>query len=128
MTAKDLSGEWRGIFNYPRGAPPTEFLAALRDGGGTLTGHTVEPSLYGDGNISARIDGRRSGAAVNFVKMYEENERAYDSVAYEGTVDADGCEITGRWSIPGVWSGTFIMVREQGAGVEDARTAEEMLR
>ncbi len=124
--ADDLSGDWRGIFNYPAAQPPTEFTATLHDAGGTLSGHTAEPSLRG-ATITARLDGRRSGAAVTFMKLYDdERDGDYDSVAYQGVVDAEGMEITGRWTIPGGWSGSFIMVREKGveAGEEVGATAE----
>ena len=125
--ADDLSGDWRGIFNYPgAGGPPTEFTAALTDSGGVLTGSTEEPSRTG-AVIAARIDGRRTGSAVTFMKLYDENQGDYDAVAYEGSVDADGLEITGRWSIPGDWSGTFIMVRESGVEEEASAEAEQEL-
>ena len=128
MSADDLSGAWRGIFNYPAGAPPTEFLATLSDAGGPLTGHTVEPGLRG-GEVTARIDGRRSGDAVSFVKLYEQDDDQYDDVTYAGTVGAEGDEITGRWSIPGDWSGTFIMVRERGVAADaDASVADAVER
>jgi hypothetical protein len=28
--------------------------------------------------------------------------------------DPEGNEIAGRWTVPGVWSGTFLMVRNGG--------------
>lgn len=125
MSADDLSGDWRGIFNYPGAAgPPTEFTATLHDAGGLLTGGTVEPGLHG-GALAARLDGRRTGSAVTFNKLYDEAQGDYDSVAYQGAVDGEGLEITGRWTIPGVWSGTFIMVRERGVEEEAAAEAAE---
>lgn len=124
MSADDLSGEWRGIFNYPGATgPPTEFTATLRDAGGPLTGETAEPGLNG-GTLTARLDGRRADASVTFNKLYDEAAGDYDSVAYQGEVDADGLEITGRWTIPGIWSGTFIMVRERGVDTEAEAEAE----
>ncbi|WP_375404682.1 hypothetical protein [uncultured Sphingomonas sp.] len=126
--ADDLSGEWRGIFNYPAAQPPTEFTATLHDAGGTLSGHTVEPGLRG-GTVTARIDGRRTGQAVTFNKLYDdERDGDYDTVAYRGAVDADGTEIAGRWTIPGAWSGTFIMVREHGIEAEIGLEATEEVR
>jgi hypothetical protein len=128
VSADDLSGGWRGIFNYPAGAPPTEFLATLIDSGGALTGQTVEPGLRG-GEVTARLDGRRNGDAVSFVKLYERDDDQYDDVTYAGTIGADGDEITGRWSIPGDWSGTFIMVRETGVEAEaEARATDAVER
>lgn len=115
MSADDLSGAWRGIFNYPGAAgPPTRFTATLRDAGGLLTGETTEPGLHG-GALAARLDGRRTGSGVTFGKFYDDAGGGdYDSVAYRGEVDGEGLEITGRWTIPGGWSGSFIMVRERG--------------
>lgn len=123
MSADDLTGRWQGIFNYPRANPPTGFAAALEDVGGRLSGETVEPSLSG-GEVRARLDGRRDGGSVTFSKLYDDQDGGYDTVAYEGTVAADGLEITGRWTIPGVWSGTFIMVRETGVEEPAEQEAE----
>lgn len=127
MSANDLTGCWQGIFNYPRGNPPTGFAAVLQESDGLLSGETIEPGLAG-GEVAARLDGRRQGHAVTFAKLYDADDGDYDTVAYEGTVAADGLEITGRWTIPGVWSGTFIMVREAGveapAALEAADEAE----
>ncbi len=126
--ADDLSGEWRGLYNYPAAQPPTEFAATLHDAGGTLSGHTVEPGLRG-GAVTARLDGRRTGTAVTFMKLYDDDRNGdYDTVAYQGAVDADGTEIAGRWTIPGIWSGTFIMVREKGVDAEVAAAIAEPVR
>lgn len=126
MSADDLSGEWRGIFNYPGAAgPPTEFTATFHDAGGLLTGETVEPGLRG-GTVAARLDGRRTDSTVTFAKLYEDTpDGDYDTVAYEGEVAPDGLEITGRWTIPNVWSGTFIMVRNKGVEEVAEAQAEE---
>ena len=61
---------------------------------------------------NASIAGHRSGSAVSFVKRYEPPGYGYDTVAYEGSVNADATEIDGRWRLPGTTlSGTFLMVR-----------------
>lgn len=49
----------------------------------------------------------------------------YDTVAYEGIVTNDGDEITGRWDIPGEWSGTFIMTRDDGIALVDQAAATD---
>jgi len=36
-------------------------------------------------------------------------------VGYAGALNEDATEIQGRWSIPGVWSGKFLMIRPEGA-------------
>lgn len=123
MSADDLSGRWQGIFNYPRDQPATGFVAILSDAGGALSGETVEPGLTG-GEVAARIDGRRHHGTVSFAKLYDDNDGNYDTVTYQGTVATDGQEITGRWTIPGIWSGTFIMVREDGVEQQAELEAE----
>lgn len=122
----DLSGRWTGVFNYPTELPATAFSAELRDDGGALSGSIEEPDLFhaGQPSIGALIEGRRDGAAVRFVKFYAASDTGYDSVDYQGLVIADGDEITGRWDIPGAWSGTFLMVREAGARVDNALVDE----
>jgi hypothetical protein len=123
--AQDLSGEWRGVFNYPAAAgPPTEFAAALRDAGGRLSGTVSEPSING-GVVHAIIDGRREGSAVSFSKLYDRPDEGYDMVAYQGEVTGDGLVISGRWTLPDGWSGTFIMVRPGGVEEEAEEGAEQ---
>jgi hypothetical protein len=56
------------------------------------------------------LAGGRSGSAVTFVKRYEPPGYGYDTVAYEGSVNADATEIDGRWRVQGI-SGTFLMIR-----------------
>ncbi len=116
MSADDLSGQWTGIFNYPRGLPSTGFTATLRDEAGLLSGETVEPRYDGAATLHAIIDGRRDGETVRFAKSYDGADGEYDIVRYDGTVDDAGLEIAGRWDIPGIWSGTFIMIREANLG------------
>lgn len=108
----DLSGRWRGLFSYPDGTATTAFTADLADGGGMLSGHIAEPDLFARGTIEAVLDGRRDGHAVRFTKYYDDPDGLYDAVLYAGTLDATENEISGRWDIPGVWSGPFLMVRE----------------
>jgi hypothetical protein len=64
------------------------------------------------GTHQAAIGGHRSGSSVSFIKRYEPSSCDYDTVFYEGTVNADATEIDGRWRLPGAMgSGTFLMVR-----------------
>ena len=117
-TDLDLSGSWTGFFNYPDGGPPVNFHAELHETGGRITGTTREP---GDtmGSLGrtmrAVIDGHRDGSSVSFIKMYDEADGEYDAVHYAGRIAPGGDEIEGSWQIPGIWSGTFLMVRAAGA-------------
>jgi hypothetical protein len=115
--ADDLSGGWDGIYNYPRGHRPNAFAATMRDSHGLLAGEISEPSQepHDRGAIlHALLEGSREGSTVRFVKTYDDPSRAHYAIFYGGTVNGEGTEITGRWDIPGVWSGTFIMVRQVG--------------
>ena len=126
----DLSGRWSGFYSYPDGGPPNAFEAELRDGAGILTGTTTEiadsGSRYGQ-ILHAVIDGRRDGSSVQFLKMYDGLSEAHDVVRYEGTLDGEGNEIEGQWTVPGIWSGTFLMVRHSGAKEEiEEKIGEEI--
>lgn len=114
----DLTGDWNGFYSYPDGGPPIAFEARLDERGGRVTGTTTELAdmgeLFGQ-PIHAVIDGRRAGNSISFLKMYDGAGEDYDVVRYEGTLDAEGNEIEGRWTVPGIWSGAFLMIRHGGA-------------
>jgi len=127
----DLTGEWDGVFNYPRGLPPRGFRATLRDQVGAITGETMEESDSAEdrgATLVALLDGRRNGDHVHFAKRYDALARAHYAVVYEGQVSGDGEEITGRWTIPGVWSGAFLMARRGRISALEAKQAEETAR
>ncbi len=131
MSGNDsLSGDWDGIFNYPSQLPPKSFTAVLREEGGALTGETTESGeVRPDSSIlHAWLEGRRSGASVRFVKSYDASSRAHYVVHYTGTIASDANEITGQWNLPGVWSGTFIMVRRAGKTESVERKVAETIR
>ena len=120
-TARDVTGRWEGIFNYPRGLPPTGFVAELVETAGTITGETHEVGDTGPERgtaLAALIDGERVGGAVHFTKRYDDPARAHYAVRYAGTLSPENDEIAGEWTIPGVWSGSFIMVRRVGSEVQ----------
>ncbi len=125
----DLSGDWIGLYSYPEAHPPTRFRAHLRDEGGRLSGETIEQEETFTGGVELRalIDGRRDGSAVTFAKVYEDEAFNSDFVRYEGTIAAGGDEINGRWEVPGHWSGSFIMVRDSGAGEAAERRIAETI-
>ena len=112
-----LTGVWDGTY-VQRGVGMVTFLATLIESGGALGGNVTEPCPL-PGCLStahnASIAGHRSGSAVSFVKRYEPNGCGYDTVFYEGSVNAEATEIDGRWTLPGIaLSGTFLMVRSTG--------------
>ena len=126
----DLSGHWHGFYNMPADEPPTPFEADLLDTGGLLSGETSEegdtPDCFGM-TLHAVIEGRRGGDRVSFTKRYDYLPRADYAILYEGTLAPGGDEIEGGWTIPGIWSGTFLMVRTRSADVaEEARVEENV--
>ena len=110
----NLTGVWDGTYIQP-GAGMVTFLATLIDSGSALGGTVSEPCFSPGCPISTHnssIAGQRSGSVVSFVKRYEPPGYGYDTVFYEGTVNAEATEIDGRWKLPGIaLSGTFLMVR-----------------
>ena len=124
MTTTTLTGIWDGTFTQP-GVGTITFLATLIESGGALGGSVTEPCMSPGCPLdthNASIAGHRSGSAVSFVKRYEPPGYGYDTVNYEGSVNADATEIDGRWRVQG-FSGTFLMIRS-GKPAE-AVTAEE---
>ena len=127
----NLSGAWKGIFNYPRSLPANQFDAELRDHQGGLTGETFERgnSLHDEGRpLHAMIEGHRHGFDVSFVKRYDEFKRSATPVHYSGKVSADGNEISGTWDIPNHWSGTFLMIRAKPNAARAEQKIAEVVR
>ena len=61
---EDLSGHWRGFFNYPSQFPPNEFEADLTDRSGTISGLITQPGefFYPPGTIlQAVVEGESRG-------------------------------------------------------------------
>jgi len=56
------------------------------------------------------------GGILRFVKFYDDLARP--TPHYHGRIQPGGDEIEGEWTIPGDWSGTFLMIR--GARGEEA--------
>jgi hypothetical protein len=109
-----LTGLWNGLFSYPRRYDSTQFVAILIQSGTSFSGTTHEPCVsrqIAGGVMYATLQGQRNGTAVTFIKTYDGTGGWTHSVKYEGTLSDDGTEIEGRWRIPRVWSGKFLMVR-----------------
>ncbi len=125
--SQDLTGVWNGLYSYPDGRSVT-FVATLIESGSALTGSTHEPCVgvhCPAATLFANLVGSRNGSAVGFRKTYEGAGPHYRSVDYAGTLNAEATEIEGRWTIPGVWSGKFLMIRpEREATKADEKMAQ----
>jgi hypothetical protein len=122
-----LSGSWSGAYRYPGDvAPETVFSAEIEEIGGIFTGTTQEPDmLRGEGVVTADIDGARSGGDVRFSKFMNGSGGMRHVIMYRGQADDALSSIAGVWTIPGDWSGTFVMVRDDTGETVAAEEAAE---
>jgi hypothetical protein len=128
MEEASLTGVWDGLYNWPDSRPRTPFTAVLIDTGGALSGSVHEVSLSGplEGReLTAMISGARSGSSVRFTKTYDAKPVRLRPVIYDGQVNADLTEIEGLWTIPGLWSGMFLMIRPRRTA-ETAKAGERL--
>lgn len=126
----NLTGGWHGIYTYPHSQDPVDFAATLDEADGWLSGTVSEIGSAGPARgvrLDAILQGRRSGRTVTLLKLYDGADRGYDTVHYAGQVNDDGTEIGGSWTIPGSWSGTFLMIRARGAKLALSRAATEQV-
>lgn len=122
----DLTGQWSGVFNYPSLFPPNSFEAAIRDSGGLISGVITQPREVFEGPGPSRqavIEGSREGSQLRFIKIYDDLDRP--TPHYQGIVQPGGDEIEGEWTIPGDWSGTFLMIRGSRADQAEERRVSE---
>jgi hypothetical protein len=123
---RNLTGVWNGLYSYPDGRS-TAFVATLIESGGSLSGTTHEPSTLGKNpgaTLYASLLGSRHDGAVTFTKTYDRPDEIHRSpIVYEGALNSEGSEIEGRWTIAGVWSGKFLMIRSPGRELEVSRRA-----
>jgi hypothetical protein len=112
QSRRSLTGVWQGIYSYPVGGLPTvPFTATLIEAGSSLSGSVHEQCTMNGATLLFSISGRRHDAAVAFAKAYLGTSYHYGTILYDGTVNDDATEIEGRWTIPGDWSGRFLMTR-----------------
>jgi hypothetical protein len=122
-----LTGIWQGLYAYPRALAPVAFTATLLESG-WLSGSMHEIAVGDDQipvQVFATVLGRRTGYAVEFAKAYDGQKGWSHAVQYAGALSEDATEIQGRWSIPGVWSGKFLMIRPEGPRAAVLREAFE---
>jgi hypothetical protein len=120
----DLTGVWLGLYSYPRKLEPVSFTATLIDTAGAISGSCHE--LPGEGRAAGRtlfatLSGHHSSGLVTFLKTYDNGIPHGLAISYEGAIRDEGSEIEGRWMIPRMWSGRFLMIRS-------APNAEKIVR
>jgi len=125
--ADNLTGLWNGQFSYPTLLPPEFFTATLLETPDWLSGsiHEVHKAGRSAGKpLYATLIGSRNGRQISFVKTYESESRRH-SIKYAGALSSDGCEIAGEWTIPGHWSGAFLMIRASAGAISKTRRISE---
>jgi hypothetical protein len=130
QSSRSLTGVWQGIYGYPPGTlPPTSFTATLIEAGSSLSGSVHEQCRTNGETLLFSVNGSRYGTAVNFTKIYLGKSPYYGTIVYDGAVNDDATEIEGRWSIPGDWSGRFLMTRsgDQPQAAAESESAEACL-
>ena len=124
LRSAGLAGVWLGLYSYPRRLEPVSFTATLIETSGVISGSTHETPRQGKPaarTIFATLSGWRTESAVQFTKIYDDGIPHNHPINYEGAITDDGAEIEGRWSIPRMWSGRFLMIRS-------APNAEKIVR
>ena len=127
----DLTGVWLGLYSYPRKLEPVSFTATLIDTSGAISGSSHEAFPRGRDaphTVFAALWGRRDEHEVAAVKAYDDGIPHNKPISYEGTIVDDGNEIAGRWIIPRVWSGRFLMVRSAPNAEAIVRRKYERIR
>jgi hypothetical protein len=126
--AENLTGVWQGLYTYPVSGASVSFVATLIESGRVLSGSIHEPRDYGvpvGETLYATLLGSRSDSAISFTKTYQGAGRGCDRVEYEGSLSGDRTEIEGVWTIPGVGSGKFLMIRSAGKAAKIAQKKSE---
>jgi hypothetical protein len=128
---QNVTGVWHGLYTYENGGS-TSFVATLIESGGSLSGTTHELSTSGASIATvlfASLTGSRHDSAVTFLKTYDRPDALHQRpVAYEGTLNGEGTEIEGRWTIRKNRSGKFLMVRSPGQTAKAERKVSERVR
>lgn len=118
----NLTGPWKGRFDYDKGGKPVAFELELVDMGGNLSGQITEPNTIkgakGD-TLMATIEGCHDGGTIRFVKYYSGLDQG-DDPAYEGQLNATCTRAAGRWTFPSEpsWGGRFVLIRAVKAKVK----------
>lgn len=123
-----LTGVWHGLYSYPVFAEPVYFVASLIQSGTSISG-TIHEAERGENGapltLYAGVSGTVDRPSVDFAKTYDGTGGWSHTVMYSGLLDGDMSEIEGTWTIRGVWSGRFLMIRSRLASEAKAREVFE---
>lgn len=110
---QNVTGVWYGrYFAASVEVEDNSFIAHLDEVAGEVSGTITEPDNSGMEDIRrAFVDGNRAGSRLRFMKQYDPAGSLAHSVAYAGTINDDGTEVTGEWRFSG-YHGSFVMNRE----------------
>lgn len=123
---RDVTGIWYGRWTSPnRYVRPNTFIATFEERASRVFGSITERDGDGAGIIRAGVDGARAGGRIQFTKQYDGSGRLSHAVAYAGTINGAGTEMSGTWRFSR-YSGDFTMTREKFSAEElaDEEAAE----
>jgi hypothetical protein len=123
-----LTGIWHGLYSYPQHLQPVYFVATLISHGSGFSGSTHEALDGTQGSALtafASVDGAVHGLGVAFEKTYDGSQGWIHAVHYEGVLNSGHDEVEGTWTLPGNWSGRFLMIRGTGLTETALRHAYE---
>lgn len=106
-------------------------MATLIAPGRAISGSTQEAITGKSGTpltLHALLSGNREGQQIAFRKVYQQSPRDKNPIDYSGTLNEDASEIEGIWTIPGNWSGRFLMIRKTGMTEHVIRQVFETVR
>ncbi len=125
----DVTGEWSGVYSYAGSFAVVSFEARLDEALGVVAGTTEEALRRAPKRrVTASVQGEREASHVSFVKRYDAPVTpGYETpVVYVGSLNSDGNEIHGEWTLPGA-RGPFLMIRARSLEDDRAQTAENAL-
>jgi hypothetical protein len=105
-----LTGTWSGVYYYPSQYPPVDFSSVIIFEGSIFYGIVKEPKTFGNYNIPyiySEIEG--SISQDNKISFTKKSKYYTHTLFYTGQIDMNTRRISGKWSIPGSWSGKFNM-------------------
>jgi hypothetical protein len=129
-TAQSLATQWQGAYAYADKRAPVPFTLQLQQNQNSISGRTTEPATFGNHsspNLYANIVGNVSGSNISFTKTYDGTGGVSHSVAYSGTLSADGRSMSGTWRV-GTAAGSFQATAVSPAAAASCITPAQTLR
>lgn len=114
---QDMTGIWRGEYQYDDDGKSVSFTVWFHDMENGLSGNSLEANTFAPGaadELSAKFIGERNGLSFSVGKTYT-SELGFENgtLIYDGQVSLDFSTASGRWTYPDfpLAAGTFQLTR-----------------